>query len=143
MYNPNKISEILSKKDLSKADLSRGTGLSASTIGYILSYSGNPTADKMEKIPDFLDCSIEEFFERNTIYSNTYTANTKPVKIKAAKENDVIYESQYKDKYIQQLENENLRINEELMKKQELIESFLSGKVVVEKDKKTINDKTE
>ncbi len=54
-----RIFALLDSKGLSNADLARGTGISARTIGDWRKLGTNPSADKISCICDFLEVSTE------------------------------------------------------------------------------------
>lgn len=64
MYNGQKIKNIIELKGLKQIDVYKSAGINEGTFFSITSEKGNPKADKLELIADFLQCSIDDFFDR-------------------------------------------------------------------------------
>lgn len=97
MFCGQKIKTIAEQKGLKVKDLYEGANIKSGTFFTILSDKGNPTADKLEAIADFLGCSIDEFFERKSCFQNQqYTVSGNGNKVQQGT-NNVMEENQAKE----------------------------------------------
>lgn len=71
MFNGQNIKNITEKRGIKIKSLYEGAGINQGTFFTIISERGNPTADKLEAIADFLECSIDEFFDRKVNYQSS------------------------------------------------------------------------
>lgn len=65
MFNPLYVKDILSNRKLLYKDVYAGSGINENTFkGIMSSKGGNPSANILEALADFLECSIDDFFDR-------------------------------------------------------------------------------
>ena len=70
MYNGEKIAELLREKGLKKKDLMNALGWhSTNQVQQVI--DGNPRADTLEAICNFLEVPLDTLFIRNTYTNNT------------------------------------------------------------------------
>jgi transcriptional regulator with XRE-family HTH domain len=65
MFNGLNIKNLAEKNKLMMKDVYINAGINQGTFFQIISDKGNPSADKLEAIADVLNCSIDDFFDRN------------------------------------------------------------------------------
>lgn len=73
MFNGKRIKELIEEKGLAFKDVYESIGMTGTTFFNITSGVGNPKADNLEKLADFLNCPIDIFFERK--FSTTSSDN--------------------------------------------------------------------
>lgn len=73
MFNGQKIKVLIEEKGLTYKDVYESIGMTGTTFFNITSGEGNPKADNLEKLADFLNCSIDIFFDRK--FSTTSSDN--------------------------------------------------------------------
>ncbi|MDD2799402.1 MAG: helix-turn-helix transcriptional regulator [Bacteroidales bacterium] len=137
MYNGKKVSTLIEKLRLKQSEVSKGCGISHSTLtGGMLADKCNPTAEKIIKLADYLQVPIDEFFIRSVEidYIAYYTNANKQQKSSAAKDK-IINSKNLQEKYIAQIEESLRRANDELDRKQLLIDMYQRGEIVVVRNK--------
>lgn len=75
MFNGRKIKELIEEKGLAYKDVYESIGMTGTTFFNITSGEGNPKADNLEKLADFLKCPIDIFFERKFSTASTSSDN--------------------------------------------------------------------
>lgn len=137
MFNYNKINDLIFKKKLKLKEVSKGSGLNHSTFTTkMLREGANPYSENIEKLADFLQVPIDEFFDRKIKidYEAYYSKNKKPNASIALEEN-LDSKSSIQDKYITQMEESLRRALDELDRKQEIIDMYKRGEIVIVKPK--------
>ena len=66
MFNGQNIKRLSEIKGVKIKTVCDRTGISQGSFYTILSERGNPTADNLEAIADFFECSIDDFFDRKS-----------------------------------------------------------------------------
>lgn len=64
MFKGENIRRIAEQKGLKLKEVYEGAGIKEQTFFSIVSGRGNPQSDKLEAIADFLECLIDDFFDR-------------------------------------------------------------------------------
>ena len=67
MYNGQKIKDLIEKRGLKLNEVYTSIGMKEGTFFSIISEKGNPKADKLELIADYLLCPIDTFFDRTEV----------------------------------------------------------------------------
>lgn len=97
MFNGLKIKHLIEEKGLNFNEVFNTIGMSATTFYTIASEEGNPKADNLEKLADFLNVPIDYFFDRNIKTSEqTTTVNGNGNKVQNGNGN-VMIENQAKE----------------------------------------------
>ena len=110
MFNGQNIKNITEKRGIKIKSLYEGAGINQGTFFTIISERGNPTADKLEAIADFLECSIDDFFDRKVNYQSSKNV--------LAKKSEALQEKDNRSVENLMKEIENLRV---LLKEKELL----------------------
>ena len=66
MFNGQNIKRLSEIRGIKVKTICDTTGISPGSFYTILSERGNPTADNLEAIADFFECSIDDFFDRKS-----------------------------------------------------------------------------
>lgn len=69
MYNGLIINKLLESRQIKIVEFQEALGISYN--GYKSIVNGNPTVNTLERVADFFEISIAEFFDRNFSSSNT------------------------------------------------------------------------
>ena len=110
MFNGENIKKIAEIRKRKIKNVYEGAGIKQPTFFSIISEKGNPTSDNLEAIADFLECSIDDFFDREVPYQCLLNVSGKESEARQEKDN-VSVENLMK-------EIENLRV---LLKEKELL----------------------
>ena len=68
MFNGQNIKRLSEIRGIKVKTICDTTGISPGSFYTILSERGNPTADNLEAIADFFECSIDDFFDRKSYH---------------------------------------------------------------------------
>ena len=132
MFNGQNIKRLSEIKGVKIKTVCERTGISQVSFYTILSERVNPTADNLEAIADFFDCSFDDFFDRKSYgKEQSCTVSGNGNKVQNGKHN-VMMEDQAKEiEYLLKLLKEKealLEAKNELLREKDRIIRLLENK---------------
>ncbi|MEJ8741364.1 helix-turn-helix domain-containing protein [Phocaeicola sp. HCN-6420] len=115
MFKGQIISDLIDKRRAKKVDVYTYAGITKATLDNIIKGISIPNCTTIEKIADFFDVSIDEFFEREKPHLNIgHTVNGNGNNVSG----DIqLHECQKEIEHLKELLNEKERLIQVLMKR--------------------------